>query len=191
MNKLLIILVALIALAAGALLRVRDLADMPATPVQLDFNFPDVTGQPQSVKQWQGKILVINFWATWCPPCLQEIPEFVRWQQEFKADGVQFIGIALDEQNAVAEYLQKVQINYPILIAGDAGAMLAQQWGNIINAVPFTVIVDAQGRIVHRQPGEMDRQQFLQVLQPLLAKQGQIDGKSLEKSGLSGQKPTN
>jgi len=143
--------------------------EQPLPVPQLTFSFPDVNGKPQAVSQWQGKILVLNFWATWCPPCLQEMPEFVKWQQEFAENGVQFVGIALDEADTVSAYLQKTPVNYPILVAGDAGGALASQLGNVINAVPFTVIVDQQGRIVHRQPGEMHREDFLRAVQPLLA----------------------
>ena len=164
----LIALVAVLALVVGVFLQKHNTADRPLAAAQLDFSFPDINGQNKSVSQWRGKVLLVNFWATWCPPCLKEIPEFIQWQQEFQAHGVQFVGIALDDPKAVNDYLQQVAINYPILIAGDAGAMLAQQLGNIINAVPFTVIVDSQGQIVHRQPGELSREQFLKVVQTLV-----------------------
>lgn len=168
---LLILLVASIALAAGVLLQQHN---QPAGGVEkaepaLQFSFPDMDGRLQAVSQWRGKILVINFWATWCPPCLKEIPEFIQWQARHQSNNVQFVGIAIDDRDAVADYLQRVAVNYPILIAGDEGSMLARQLGNIINAVPFTVIVDQQGRIVHRQPGELTAEQFLRVVEPLLA----------------------
>ncbi len=166
-NNVLIALVAVLALVVGVLMRLDD--GNPGRPesTKLDFSFPDVNGQMQAVSQWQGKILLINFWATWCPPCLKEIPEFVKWQQEFAENGIQFVGISLDEQAAVADYLKTIELNYPMLVAGDAGAMLAQQLGNILNAVPFTVVVNQQGQIVYRQPGELSREQFLKVVQPL------------------------
>lgn len=169
-TNLIVALFAVFALAAGIFLQQSRqdniTAQTPAT--QLAFSFPDVNGQLQSVSQWQGKILVINFWATWCPPCLKEMPEFIRWQQANEASNVQFIGIAIDDRQTVADYLKNLPINYPILIAGDEGSQLSQQLGNIINAVPFTVIVNQAGQIVHRQPGELSKQQFLDVLQPLL-----------------------
>lgn len=179
-NALIILLVAGLALAAGFLLNPgnRPVATVQEAGSALQFRFPDTNGQPQDVAQWRGKILVVNFWATWCPPCLKEIPEFIQWQDRHRTKNLQFVGIALDDQASVAEYLQRVAVNYPILIAGDEGGALARQLGNIINAVPFTVIADRQGRIVHRQPGELTEEQFLQVVEPLLAAENQIADKS-------------
>lgn len=163
---------AVLALAAGIFLQQtqQDNAALETPKAQLAFSFPDINDQLQSVSQWQGKILVINFWATWCPPCLKEMPEFIQWQQAYQTDNVQFVGIAIDDKQSVTEYLKTIPINYPILIAGDEGSQLSQQLGNIINALPFTVIVNQAGQIVHRQPGELSKQQFLDVLQPLLGK---------------------
>lgn len=168
--KLTFLLVALLAIVAGFKLQQNNLAikAVEPAPEQLAFSFPDVNGQVQSVEQWRGKILVINFWATWCGPCLKEIPEFIQWQQAYQDKNLQFVGIAIDDQKSVADYLKTININYPMLIAGDAGSMLSHQLGNIINAVPFTVIVNRQGQIIYRQPGELDKQQFLEVVKPLL-----------------------
>ena len=169
-NNSLLALVATLALVVGFVLQEHNaFENRSATPpIQLDFSFPDIQGRMHPISQWRGKILVINFWATWCPPCLKEIPEFIKWQQEFESEQVQFVGIALDDLRAVADYLQGTKINYPMLIAGDEGGELAQRLGNIIDTVPFTVVVNQQGQIVHRQLGELSREQFLKVLQPLL-----------------------
>ena len=170
-TNLIIALAAMIALLAGVYLQQKTQPPqaVESASVRLDFSYPDVDGQMQAVSQWQGKILVINFWATWCPPCLEEIPEFIQLQQAYQAHNVQFVGIALDDQKAVADYLQRININYPMLIAGDEGEQLARQLGNMIQAVPFSVIVNQQGQIVHRQSGELSKQQFLKVVQPLMA----------------------
>lgn len=167
--------VALMALAAGLFSQQRlAVATENAAPVAgVQFAYPDVQGQLQNADRWRGKILVINFWASWCGPCLKEIPEFIALQREYADKNVQFIGIAIEDQAPVADYLQRVSVNYPMLVAGDAGSNLARQWGNIINAVPFTVIVNAQGQIVHRQPGELSREQFVKVVTPLLTASSQ------------------
>ena len=82
-----------------------------------EFSLPDTTGTIHSISEWQGKILVINFWATWCPPCLKEIPEFIQLQAEYADQNVQLIGIAIDEPELVDDYISFININYPILIA--------------------------------------------------------------------------
>ncbi|QPK61944.1 TlpA family protein disulfide reductase [Methylomonas sp. LL1] len=173
-TKLIIVLAAIVAMSAGVWLQLkaRTAGPVEQTNAQLEFSFPDVDGRMQNVRQWRGKILLINFWATWCGPCLKEIPEFIQWQREYQASNLQFVGIAIDDQAAVADYLRGININYPILIAGDAGGMLARQLGNIINAVPFTVLVNQRGQIVYRQPGELSRDQFLKVVRPLLGTTG-------------------
>lgn len=171
MNRkiLMVIFIAGIALAAGLFAR-QYLAsgETSQTVAQLNFSLPDLTDKPQSAEQWRGKILIINFWATWCPPCLKEIPEFIKLQDEYKDKGVQFVGIAIEDKQPVQDYLKRIKINYPVLIGGEGATMLAQQWGNVINTVPFTVIVNQQGQIVHRQLGELTRQKVLEVVEPLL-----------------------
>lgn len=172
MNKKIILIaaVAFVALAAGLLARQYLLVAETSKPApQLNFSLPDLADTPQSVGQWQGKILIINFWATWCPPCLKEIPEFIKLQDEYKDQGVQFVGIAIEEKQPVADYLKRIKINYPVLIGGEGAAMLAQQLGNVINTVPFTVIVNQQGQIVHHQLGELTREKALEAIKPLLA----------------------
>lgn len=172
MNRklLIVICIASVALVAGFGVQ-QYLAKLGGSRVQtasLDITLPDLADRPQTVSQWQGKILVINFWATWCPPCLKEIPEFVKLQAEYQDKGVQFVGIAIEDKAPVQEYRQRVEVNYPLLIGGEGAAMLAQQMGNIINSVPFTVIINQQGQIVHRQMGELSREQIVEVITPLL-----------------------
>ena len=98
----------------------------PAQCLYLTINLPDVFGNIHSISEWQGKILIINFWATWCPPCRKEIPEFIALQEQYSAKGLQFIGIAIDDQDSVQEYLVSTKINYPMLIGGVTGIALAQ-----------------------------------------------------------------
>jgi thiol-disulfide isomerase/thioredoxin len=165
----LIIIVALLALFGGMMFQ-----EFLSTPVQTnptplpDFNLPDVSGNLHSISEWQGKILIINFWATWCPPCRKEIPEFIALQEQYSGKGMQFIGIAIDDQDAVEDYLVSTKINYPMLIGGLDGIALAHQLGNSIDAVPFTLIVDQQGQIIYRHPGEFSREQITEIIRPLI-----------------------
>ncbi|MGR9115600.1 MAG: TlpA family protein disulfide reductase [Gammaproteobacteria bacterium] len=168
-RTLLFILAAVLALAGGVLAQhfigsesQTNSAEVPA------FNFPDLEGTIHSLPEWDGKVIIVNFWATWCPPCRKEIPEFVALQKQYGDKGLQFIGIAIEEKEPVDEFIDFIEINYPILIGADRGIELAQQLGNTIGAVPFSVVLDRQGRIVHRQPGEFTKKDIVKIIEPLL-----------------------
>jgi len=133
-----------------------------------EFSLPDLAGTSHSISEWQGKILIINFWATWCPPCLKEIPEFIELQSEYAQQNVQFIGIAIDDAQLVDDYLSFTDINYPILIASSEDRQLSQKLGNSINAIPFTIIVNQQSQIIFAHPGELSKQRIRELLGPLL-----------------------
>jgi thiol-disulfide isomerase/thioredoxin len=166
------VLLALFSLAAGVYLQ----RNMPvfqgktANTQALEFSFPDVSEQMQSISQWRGKVLVVNFWATWCAPCLNEIPEFIRLQNEYQHSGLQFVGVAVENKQPVTEYLQRIHINYPVMVAGDEGIALSEELGNILYAVPFTLIVNQLGQVVHMQFGELSRDRLIELVTPLLAK---------------------
>lgn len=133
-----------------------------------DFSLPDLSGKQLSIKEWQGKVLVINFWATWCPPCLKEMSTFETLQNEFSGKGLQFVGIALDDVEPVKEFIANHKINYPNLLGEDQGTKLAHDLGNIVNTVPFTVIVNKKGQVVKSHMGELKREQLLELVKPLL-----------------------
>ncbi len=165
-NKLFILLAGFIALSAG--LFVQRTADVKQSIVALDFSLPDSTGKQRHISEWKNKLLIINFWATWCPPCLKEIPSFIKLQNQYIDSDLQFIGIAIDEKDAVVDYLKTININYPILIGEDTAIDLSRQLGNIINAVPFTLIINQQGQIIHRQPGEISNEEIMEKVLPII-----------------------
>jgi peroxiredoxin len=169
----LIVTVAVLALVSG--LSVRGLLSSPLDKTKQesqnplpDFSLPDLSGKQHSIKEWHGRVLVINFWATWCPPCLKEMPEFQAMQNEFSDKGLQFIGIALDDADPVKEYITSKKITYPILLGEEQGTKLAHDLGNIVNTVPFTVIVNKKGLVVKSHMGELSRGQLLEIVTPLL-----------------------
>lgn len=131
-------------------------------------SFYDLSEKIQPLAQWQGKIMVINFWATWCPPCRAEIPEFIRFQKQYEKQGVQFIGIAIDQKNKVADYAKEVGMNYPILLGDLAGIDLAKRIGNTEGGLPYTVIVGRNGQIVSTQLGTLSFEKLEATVKPLL-----------------------
>lgn len=163
--------VALAALAAGYLAREskEEVAPVPdAAAVLLAATLPDLDGKPQPLQQWRGKVLVVNFWATWCPPCLKEIPEFVRLQTRYGARGVQFVGLAVDESARVAAFVASHGMNYPVLIAEKEGLTLARNAGNRLGGLPFTVVIDRHGRVARVELGVLDEAKLGPMLDALL-----------------------
>ncbi|MDR2876467.1 MAG: TlpA family protein disulfide reductase [Chromatiales bacterium] len=136
-----------------------------------DFSLPDLAGNQRQVEEWDGKVLMVNFWASWCIPCRHEIPGFVGLQEKYESTGLRIIGIALDEQTAVDRFLTglNVEINYPQLISPDSvGIALARAYGDTMGALPYTVLVGRDGRIEFVQFGELSAEQAERRIQPLL-----------------------
>ena len=132
------------------------------------FSFPDVDGNLRSSGEWRGNILVINFWATWCPPCREEMPLFVETQRRLADKGVQFIGIAIDDEDLVRDFHDVYEINFPTLIGGMDGVKLANSLGNRFDSLPFTAIFDRDGKTRYIQAGEVKRATLDAQLKKLL-----------------------
>lgn len=148
--------------------RDRDsLADQSPSTL-LALSLPDEHGAQQSLNQWRGKVLVVNFWATWCVPCREEMPEFVRFQNEFGGKGLQFVGIAVDQRDKVQQFTREIGLNYPALIGGLDAMELSRTLGNRLMALPFTVVLARNGSVAHTQLGPMKRDRLQQVIGPLL-----------------------
>ena len=134
-----------------------------------DFQFVDQDGVHRRMAQWDGNLVVINFWATWCPPCLEEVPVLIELQSRYRPRGVRFVGLALDDIETVRAYAREISLNYPTA-AGDAPLLeLMRSFGSTTQALPFTALVSPGGKVVERYTGLLNRDVLARRLEELLA----------------------
>ena len=170
-NWLLVIPLAVAALAAGVwLAQTRYAPQPPSAPAVIalwQLEFPDLNERSQALSQWRGQVVVLNFWASWCAPCREEMPDFMDLRTQYREKGVEFIGIAIDNAANVTQFLQKQAVNYPILIGEGAAHSLARQLGNTSGALPYTVVLDRNGNIALTHLGRLPRATLDDVLTKL------------------------
>lgn len=141
-------------------------ADAPSRPA---FTMNDLQGRAQEAKQWDGKTVLYNFWAAWCPPCRREIPVFNEVRDFYHEDGFEVIGIALDEQEAVEKFLKSLGgINYPQLIGLQKGMKVMHDYGNATGGLPYSVMVDKNKRIRYAKQGEIEKGELIAEIEKLL-----------------------
>jgi len=133
-----------------------------------DFELNDLDGETQHVSRWDGKLLVLNFWATWCGPCRHEIPYFVQLQDRFGDDGLQIVGIAIDTPSNVAPFYAEMNMNYPTLLGQADAIRLGEAYGNIVGGLPYTVFIDREGYITRIKNGPMELDEMILVVKELL-----------------------
>jgi peroxiredoxin len=131
------------------------------------FSLPDLDGRNVSLADFSGKVVVVNFWATWCPPCRAEVPDFVRLQSKYRARGLAFVGISMDAEGAraVRPFVEDNNVNYTMLLGNDD---VTKAYGGIVG-IPTSFLVDRKGRIVHRFDGYTDPKVWDQTLREVLA----------------------
>jgi thiol-disulfide isomerase/thioredoxin len=139
-----------------------------ASEAVLAARLADLHGETQPLGQWRGKVLVLNFWATWCTPCREEIPGFVRLQHKYGSRGLQFVGIAIDQRDKVQAFAEEFGMNYPILLGGIDTVEMSRRAGNRAGALPYTLIMDRKGQIVGKELGGLKEVKLEGLLQPLL-----------------------
>jgi thiol-disulfide isomerase/thioredoxin len=139
-------LVAGTALGAGTLVASRVFRHSRETDALDNARFVDLQGLPRALAEWRGKVVVANFWATWCAPCLEEIPLLVATRRAYAQKMMEIVGIAIDQASKVRQFAAKMQIDYPILLAESQGLDLIRTLGNRSGGLPFTVFLDRAGR---------------------------------------------
>ncbi len=134
-----------------------------------EFRLPDLEGQEVAGSRWEGKVLVLNFWATWCPPCLRELPLFDELQRTHADAGLQVLGIAIDNKEDVKRFLAEHPVDFPILLGDTTTIDLSRRLGNRVQGLPFTAIFDPRGKRIYGHTGEMTRAALTEHLEPLFS----------------------
>ena len=167
-----IIGISLVALAAGVLtsqwIYRAGLADDPAIKAFFANPWQTPDGKSVDTKEWRGKVLIVNFWASWCPPCVEEMPTLDKLQAEFKTQNVLFVGIGIDSPSNIRQFLEKTPVSYPIVIGGLEGSNISKQMGNAQGALPYTVIINTQGKATSSKLGKISEEELKSAIKSAL-----------------------
>lgn len=135
-----------------------------------DFSLYDLNENNTPISTWDGQIVLLNFWASWCPPCRREIPVFGEVREFFRADGFEVVGIAIDEKDKVLDFLKSIPaVQYPQLIGYDDALKVASALGNRSGGLPYSVLLDKQGIIRYIKAGELNKQTLVAQIELILA----------------------
>ena len=139
-----------------------ELATRPA------FSLPDLDNRVRKIAEWDGRVVLLNFWAPWCPPCRREIPAFMDLSKKYGDKGLTVVGVTIDTEQNAQNFVETYGIDYPILVGGEQGVTIAKAYGNKVGALPYTVVIDRQGHIRYVQGGELSYKAAEKVIKPLL-----------------------
>jgi len=153
-RRLAVAAVAAVAGAGGVAWKLREDTPSAATDALWGHHFEQPNGRALALSSLRGRPLVINFWATWCPPCVKEMPELDRFHQAYAARGWQVLGLAVDRPEPVREFLTRQPVGFTIALAGLDGTAISRQLGNTTGALPFTAVFDRHGQLKYRKLGE-------------------------------------
>ncbi len=173
-RALLLVLVAMASTAGGLYLGLQHFSPGPPDPALLaDLELPDIDRDIRSGREWLGKIVVINHWATWCAPCREEIPMLITFQNQMEAQDIQVVGIAHDLLDSARFFHEEIGMNYPSLVAITDGNELLEMHGNTQSgALPFTAIFDRSGTLFTSYLGVLSHTELHALVSPLLEQDG-------------------
>lgn len=134
-----------------------------------EYALPDLDGRSHRLSEWRGKVVLVNFWATWCGPCREEVPLLKDAQTRLQSQGLQIVGIAVDDWEPVAAYDREVRFNYPVLLGAADALELLTRYGNPQGSLPYSVVLDRSGTPVSRKVGAYRPDELDHVLKPLLS----------------------
>jgi thiol-disulfide isomerase/thioredoxin len=164
--------ISLIALLGGVFtsqwISQTGLASEPSVKAFFANPWQSPDGKTANTAQWRGKVLVVNFWASWCPPCVEEMPALDQLQREYMQQNVVFVGIGIDSPSNIREFLEKTPVSYPILIGGLVGSSLSKQMGNTQGALPYTVIINSKGKSTFTKLGKINEEELRKAIKSAL-----------------------
>lgn len=131
-------------------------------------SLPTPAGDLQRLAQWQGRPVIVNFWATWCAPCIEEMPALSALQTELTAGKVRILGVGIDSPSNIRQFAARYNITYPVYIAGMSGTDLARQFGNTSGSLPYTALIGADGHVVKTYLGKLNMTELRRDVATLL-----------------------
>ena len=169
---IIITLISLLALLAGVFsshwISKTELASEPAIKAFFANSWKTPDGKVVNSADWQGKVLVVNFWASWCPPCVEEMPTLDLLQKAFLQENVLFVGIGIDSPSNIRQFIETTIISYPIVLGGLGGNEINKMLGNPSGALPFTVVINSKGEIKSRKLGKISEDELRKMIKDVI-----------------------
>ncbi len=160
--------ISLLALAAGVFssqwISQTGLASDPSIKAFFANPWQTPDGKSANTENWRQKVLIVNFWASWCPPCVEEMPALDKIAQEYASKNVLIVGIGIDSPSNIRQFLEMTPVSYPIVIGGLEGSNLSKQMGNTQGALPYTVIINQKGKAIYTKLGKISEEELRKAI---------------------------